>query len=115
VSTRCGDGVCGSDEDRATCADDCTVVAGCAGAETYVRYDDAARTFETRVEALSATWFATGGAFEVARNGVKDAESDRVENAWTAPDAPGTLWLWAVLRDERGGVSFDARRLVVAP
>lgn len=85
--------------------------APCAGAETYLLYDDAADELVERREAVSATWFATAGTFADARNGRSgDDEATSVENEWTAPDG-GQAWLAVVLRDERGGVDWAAYRV----
>jgi hypothetical protein len=81
----------------------------CDGAETYVVYDSDTRELTTRREAISATWFATGGTFGVARNGrAGDAPETSIDNTWIAPEDPATVWV--VLRDERGGVGFASAR-----
>lgn len=103
----CGDGYCTAGEDVTSCAEDCTEPVGCGGAESYVVYDPPLGTFTTRREAISATWFATGGTWDVARNGREGEDAaTTLENGWTAPDAAGPVWIGVVLRDERGGVGF---------
>lgn len=100
----CGDGICSGDEDLELCAEDCEDPVGCGGAETYVVFDG---VLGAHREALSAAWFATGGAFGDARNGRASDELDTsVDNTWTAPIEAGTAWIGVVLRDERGGVDF---------
>lgn len=93
---------------------ECPATDACGGAETYVRYDPDTRTLDARREALSVSWYTTGGTFAEARNGRDgDDEAASVENVWTAPDAPGEVWLAAVVRDERGGVGFSGFRITV--
>ena len=104
----CGDGVCGADESRASCTDDCAPAPkGCTGAERYVAYDAESRSVRVRRESLVASWFATGGAFSSdrsGREGTDTATDTRV--TFTAPSTPGNLHAWVVLRDERGGVGW---------
>lgn len=112
----CGDGMCTAGEDLSTCPEDCEAPVGCGGAESYVVYDADTALLTTRREAISATWFTTGGTFDEARNGrAGDDSGTSVENGWTAPDAPGEVWLAVVLRDERGGVDFKGYRVSVGP
>lgn len=112
----CGDGLCSLGEDLSTCPEDCETPVGCAGAEGYVAYDAEEGTLFSRREAVSATWFTTGGSFEAARVGrTGDERETSVDNRWTAPDEAGDAWLAVVLRDERGGVGFQGYRVTVAP
>lgn len=78
--------------------------------ETYLRFDPASRALETRTEQLTVSWFVTGGAVEPAR---VDATDRPAEARWSAPDAPGTYSVIAVLRDSRGGVAVAERRITV--
>ena len=73
------------------------------GQEAYVRFDPASRTLVDDVEALTVSWFATGGRFLEDRSAVADA---RATNRWTAPEAGGPVRFFAVLRDSRGGAAF---------
>lgn len=85
-------------------------------AEMYPAFDPAAQTIVERREALRVSWFVTGGALDsdvTGRSG--DDYSITSANDWVAPDAPGEVYLWIVLRDERGGVDFDEYDLLVAP
>jgi hypothetical protein len=105
----CGDAVCGPDETRDSCAEDCATPVGCDGAERYLWYDGEKRSLEVRREAMRLSWYATAGSYEEERTGVSEdsAEADS-DNAWTAPDGTGGATLWVVLRDARGGVaSFE--------
>jgi hypothetical protein len=101
----CGDGVCGPDEDRASCADDCAAPAGCAGQERYLWFDNQARALKVRRESLSLAWYNTGGMYTDERTGADEEDfSLQGKNHWTAPDTAGELSLWIVARDARGGV-----------
>lgn len=101
----CGDGLCTVGEDLTSCPDDCNTPVGCAGAEGYLRYDNDVAELVTAREAISVTWFGTGGTFAEARGGrAADDEGTTVDGTWTAPPSAGTAWIWAVLRDDRGGV-----------
>jgi hypothetical protein len=117
TSPVCGDGVCGDGEDLSSCPADCTSPRGCAGAEPYVFFDPDAREVRDRREALQISWYATAGAFEHDRTGRSEEEASQsdTENGWTAPDQAGDVTLWAVLRDDRGGVGWERYRVRVGP
>lgn len=90
----------------AACAD---ATKDCTGAETYPLFDLATRLLTDRREAMRVSWFATGGAFDGDHTGRDTNELDSFsENAWTAPSQPGTVHVWVVLRDERGGAGWKA-------
>jgi hypothetical protein len=111
ASARCGDGVCGEDETRAGCAEDCTTPRGCTGAEGYARFDPATRSVVTTREVLRASWFATEGSFATPRTGSEATEQSA--NEWTAPATAGTARGWVVLRDDRGGADWRTFRVRV--
>jgi hypothetical protein len=105
--------------------------------ETWPYFDPARSDLVMRGESLRVSWFATGGSFDLDTGGRGEAELwdgtgggpqspparhldgatgaplDFVENRWTAPSASGPVWLWVVLRDERGGTDFRAYTLSV--
>jgi hypothetical protein len=56
-------------------------------------------THPTASEALDWQWYVTAGEFPDESGGVGDATGSHV--AFTRPDGP--FWLWAILRDRRGG------------
>lgn len=100
----CGDAICSLDEQQ-TCSDDCTHLAGCEGAETHVYFDPLALELATRREAIGVTWYASAGTLDEARTGrASDDERSSSDNTWVAPDEPGLVHVWVVLRDDRGGV-----------
>ena len=110
LSSTCGDGICGANEDRTSCADDCTEPRGCAGSEPYVSFDLASQAVIDRREGMRVSWYATGGTFEHDRSGRTEdqASVSYADNAWTAPDQAGDVRVWVVLRDDRGGVDWGA-------
>jgi hypothetical protein len=91
--------------------------APCGGAEPYLWFDPTARRLLSRREAMRVAWYATAGAFATTHTGQIEAMADepRTTNRWTAPAATGTVFLWAVLRDDRGGATWATFRLDVAP
>jgi hypothetical protein len=103
----CGDGVCGAGEDKANCADDCSTPRGCTGAEDYAWFNPDQRRVETRHESIRISWFSNAGHFEDAVTGRDEDEFEQTTtgDVWTAPEAAGTVRLWAVIRDARGGQS----------
>lgn len=114
ASAVCGDGVCGMDEDVKGCPADCQASAGCGGAESYLRYDLAARTGVTTRESMRVSWYAGAGSFDVDRTGRSgDDAATAVDNVWTAPSGAAVVPLWVVLRDDRGGVDWRALRIEV--
>jgi len=87
----------------------------CTGAESYVLYDLQSRQLVERREAMRLSWFATAGSFANDSTGRAADEYPAVDtgNDWTAPTAPGEVFLWIVLRDSRGGVAWNSYRLSV--
>jgi len=74
-------------------------------AENYVYFDG--RALVLRREALRVSWFASAGAFAADRTGAAEDDPATVsDNTWTAPDTPGVVHFWVVLRDGRGGTAF---------
>lgn len=74
--------------------------------EGYVAIDVAEQRVVERRETMRVSWFATAGTYEHDRTGTPD-------NAWTAPSEPGTVQLFVVLRDDRGGVAYATYPVVV--
>jgi hypothetical protein len=108
-SDECGDGVCGPDETRVSCVEDCATASGCAGAERFLWHDGERRELSVRRESMRVSWYASAGSYKEERTGV--AEDDgraHSDNVWTAPSGTGEATFWLVLRDARGGVgSFE--------
>ncbi len=86
-------------------------------AESYPVFDVASQTLSTQREAMRVSWYATGGAFADERTGrAGDDLTDDSDNVFTAPTTLGTVDLWAVLRDDRGGVGWSHARInITAP
>jgi hypothetical protein len=102
----CGDDLCTTGESQESCPEDCSLPRPCGGAETYVVHEAGTERLKTAREAISVAWFYTGGSLEELRNGREDADYlSFVDNEWR-PEGPGDYWIWAVLRDSRGGVDW---------
>ena len=85
-----------------------------SAAETYLYYDLASQTLVTRREAMRVSWFATGGELPVDATAVGETEpAPSASTTWRAPDAAGTVYLWFVLRDSRGGIATQSAMVVV--
>lgn len=88
--------------------------APCGGAETYVRYDSEARALTKRTETMRVSWFTTRGTFDAVHTGANEPpDGNGSVNGFTVPDELGSLTLWAVVRDERGGVAVRSANVVV--
>ncbi len=112
----CGDGICGAYEDRANCALDCAVEApkGCTGAEPYVWYDLETFKVEPRREGVRIAWYASAGSFEDEQTGRDEGDPGlSTSNVWHSPARSGIATLWLVIRDSRGGVSWETYRMEV--
>jgi hypothetical protein len=85
-------------------------------AEPFVVYDLEQLALVDHREALRVSWFASDGDFEHDRTGRGEQELESsTDNRWTAPQQPGPVQLWVVLRDSRGGVDFATYTLTVVP
>jgi hypothetical protein len=110
---RCGDGVCGFDETRTDCPEDCNTPRGCGGAERYLRYDTESRSLVTERESLRFAWYSTAGQLLLERTGLSADAMGRISgNGYTAPDADAESTLFVVVRDARGGTGFASLALV---
>ena len=109
-TSTCGDGICGANEDKTNCADDCTDPHGCAGSEPYVAFDLASQQVVDRREGMRVSWYATSGTFEHDRSGRTEDQASvpYADNTWTAPDHAGDVHVWVVVRDDRGGVDWGS-------
>ena len=82
--------------------------------ETFPVLDAASLTLVSQTETMRASWFATGGALAQSES-APDLSLTSSSNSWTAPSQPGPVFLWAVLRDSRGGAAWLSLRAVVEP
>jgi hypothetical protein len=84
--------------------------------ESFPVFDLDIAALITHRESMRVSWFGSDGAFLHEVTGRDEADSaTTTDNTWTAPSAPGTVHLWLVLRDSRGGVAFAAYDVVVVP
>ncbi len=85
-------------------------------AETFLVWDVVQLKLLQQRESLRVAWYATAGAFlrDVTGRASDDPET-YVQNEWTAPATPGPVHLWAVLRDNRGGIDFASAEIDVTP
>lgn len=114
----CGDGQCSPGETKdvdvsgtalLSCPADCaTEPRGCPGAESYVWLDPTTGSVATRREGITVSWYVTGGTIDERRTGVTETDPDVsvTETSWTSPEAAGSVTLFVVIRDDRGGVSW---------
>ena len=114
LSDTCGDGICGADESLQSCAADCTTPQGCSGAERYVSFDLTSQGLVDAREGIHVSWFATGGSFGLDRTGNDGSDTTTTsDNTWQAPGASGTVHVWVVLHDDRGGIGWGSYTLAV--
>lgn len=73
-------------------------------AEPFLSFSPASQTLITQQEALRVSWFADKGSFNLATT-TSDDPSGAIPNEWTAPAVSGPALLFALLRDNRGGVA----------
>ena len=81
--------------------------------ETYLYYDPRSQTLVSRRESMRVSWFTSGG--ELAVDATQVGEDDPATGAsttWHVP-GPGTYYLWAVLRDSRGGIAWTDQTITV--
>ncbi len=101
------DATCARADAEGTCPEECSIPVECTGQEDYVWFDGQSRQLATRTESLSLAWYTTAGDYAEERTGVpEDERKHSSRNDFTAPDKAGTIALWVVLRDSRGGVGF---------
>jgi hypothetical protein len=84
-----------------------------------VEIDEASRLEggQTFQESVWSTYYSTDGRFTRQAALINDAQSgwvDEQETKWRAPNAPaGVVRFWAVVRDNRGGTSWQIRDILV--
>jgi hypothetical protein len=111
----CGDGICGPGEAIQDCPDDCTTPKGCGGSEPFAYLDPESHELVPRHESMRVSWFATAGSFDTDHTGRVESEFAQTssDNTWLAPAEPGPVFMWVVLRDDRGGVDWQSFRVEV--
>jgi gamma-glutamyltranspeptidase len=64
---------------------------------------------------MRVSWFATAGAFDSDHTGNVEANYrlTSTTNGWKSPATPGPVFMWVVLHDSRGGLSWQSFQLAV--
>lgn len=111
----CGDGICSPGEAIQDCPEDCTMPVGCGGSEPFAYLDPETHVLVDRHESMRVSWFATAGSFNSDHTGRGQDEFTITssDNTWTAPKEPGTVFMWVVLRDDRGGAVWQSFKVNV--
>lgn len=79
--------------------------------ERYLRYSARSGELDTLPEVLSAEWFVTRGELDQDQAEIRALTA---ENVLSTPEPDSELWLWIVVRDDRGGVSIHEQVLHTA-
>jgi hypothetical protein len=76
-----------------------------AARETYVLFDPVAREVREKPETLEIAWYTNGGEFERDRTTPDEQDASFSSNELILDRGlTGTITVWIVLRDDRGGV-----------
>ena len=78
-------------------------------AEPFVVHDRRESDLDEAIDSLRVSWFSTSGAFASDRTSPAGSEPE-AENTFF-PAAPGPVHIWAVLRDNRGGMDWRSLAL----
>jgi len=83
-------------------------------AERYAYYDREQQVLIDKREAMRVSWYVNAGTLDTQASGPSETDEPlSASNHWIAPDSSGSVSLWLVLRDSRGGVDFAAYALGV--
>ena len=84
-------------------------------AETFPVFDPQTRTLVDQREAIRVSWFVSDGELASDRTGRTESETEAfADDVWTTPSA-GPAHLWIVLRDTRGGITFESFDVTITP
>jgi hypothetical protein len=87
-----------------------------ASAETFAYFDSVTQTVATQRESMHVAWHVTAGALDAESTGrTSDDLETTTDNAWALPEVAGTVHLWVVLRDSRGGVDVSEVDVTIVP
>jgi hypothetical protein len=87
-----------------------------SSAETFAFFDQASQTVTTQREAMQVAWYSSGGSLDRESTGrAADDLATTTDDGWDAPSTAGTVHVWVVLRDSRGGAAFAEYDLGVGP
>jgi hypothetical protein len=76
-------------------------------AESYAYFDPVSQAVTTRRESMQVAWYSSGGTLDTESTGrAEDDMATTSDDGWAASSEAGTVHLWVVLRDSRGGVDF---------
>jgi hypothetical protein len=79
----------------------------CSGSEGYAYLDPSTHDVVLAREEMRVSWFASAGTFDNDSTGRAATDpTPYTDDGWTAPATAGTVHVWAVLRDDRGGVGW---------
>lgn len=86
--------------------------------QTFTRYDSEGKVLRSETESWLWSWYATGGEFEKQRTRAQGTPAQ-----WTSPTgskknpipAHGRVFLYAVMRDARGGIDWVVKELQLDP
>jgi hypothetical protein len=73
---------------------------------------------EARREAIKVAWFTSRGRFSEEQTGLDESEAGDIHetaNEWIVPREPGRATVWLVIRDSRGGQSWQTFHFDVLP
>jgi hypothetical protein len=93
-----------------------SLAPGADGSEPYLVYSSFESKLFDRVETLTVSWYVTDGTLSRASQSLSADElaaGARFATSWEAPSGAGTVYGWAVLRDDRGGVDWRSFELMV--
>lgn len=88
-----------------------------SSAETFAYFDAVSQTVTTQRESMQVAWYTSAGSLDTESTGrASDDMTTTTDDGWDAPGSAGTVHLWVVLRDSRGGVDFaETDVTVVSP
>lgn len=95
---------------------DLALAPGATDSEPYLLYSAFESRLFDRVETLTVSWYVTDGTLSRASQSLSADElaaGARFATSWEAPSGAGTVYGWAILRDDRGGVDWRSFELVV--
>ena len=93
-----------------------SLVPAGGASEPYVVYSAFESALFDRTEVLTISWYVTDGTLTRASQSLDADElaaGARFETTWQAPSGASTVYGWAILRDDRGGVDWRPFELSV--
>ncbi|HEY6461526.1 MAG TPA: hypothetical protein VIY73_15270, partial [Polyangiaceae bacterium] len=85
-----------------------------SSAETFAYFDPGTQSVYGQRESMQVAWYTSAGALDTESTGRASGDMTTTsDDGWLTPSAAGTVHLWVVLRDSRGGVDFASVDVVV--